>query len=107
MNLVDIALYLSYGLIIVAALGAIVLPLINSFSDPGSLIKTGAGIGALLVVFFVAYAMAGSEVTPLYSIHGVDATLSRIVGAALITMYILFIITVVSIIFTEVSKLFR
>jgi hypothetical protein len=106
MNLVDIALYLSYGLIIVAALGATILPLINSLGDPGSLIKTGAGIIGLLVIFFIAYAIAGNEVTPLYATHGVNASLSKWVGGALITMYVLFIIALLSIIITEVSKLF-
>ncbi|MDQ3392664.1 MAG: hypothetical protein M3512_00910 [Bacteroidota bacterium] len=105
--LIDIALYLTYGLIIIAALGAIILPLINSLGDPGSLIKTGAGIGALLVIFFISYAIAGNEVMPFYAKGGVGPELSKWVGAALITMYVLFVIAVVSILVTEVSKLFR
>lgn len=105
--MIDFALYLAYGLIIIAALGATILPLINSLGDPGSLIKTGVGILALLVVFFIAYVISGDEVSPLYATHGVDASLSKWVGAALITMYVLFLVAIVSIIVTEVSKLFR
>lgn len=105
--MIDIALYLTYGLIIIAALGAIILPLINSLGDPGSLIKTGIGIGALLVVFAIGYVLAGNETPPVYVTHGVGPGLSKWVGAALITMYVLFIIAVLSIIVTEVSKLFR
>lgn len=107
MNFIDIALYISYGLIIVAALGAIVLPLINSLGDPGSLIKTGAGVILLVVIFFIGYALASNEVTPGYANFGVDATLSKWIGGAIITMYALIIIAIVSIAVTEISKLFR
>lgn len=107
MNFIDIALYISYGLIIVAALGAIVLPLINSLGDPMSLIKTGAGLLALVSVFFIAYAVAGNEVTPVYTTHGVDTSLSKWIGGAVITMYALLILAVVAILITEISKVFK
>lgn len=107
MNFIDIALYISYGLIIVAALGAIVLPLINSLDDPMSLLKTAAGLIALVAVFFIAYAIAGNEVTPVYTTHGVDASLSKWIGGAVITMYTLIILAVLAIIVTEISKVFR
>ena len=107
MNFIDIALYISYGLIIVAALGAIVLPLINSLGDPGSLIKTGAGLIALVAVFFIAYAISGNEVTPVYSTFGVNENLSKWIGGAIITMYALLILAILAIIITEVSKVFR
>jgi hypothetical protein len=105
--MIDIALYVSYGLIIVAVLGAVLFPLINSLGDPGSLIKTGAGLVGLLAIFFIAYAIASDEVYPWYAEFDVDASLSKWIGGAVITMYILIILAVFSIIITEVSKLFR
>lgn len=103
----DIALYVSYGLIIIAALSAIILPLINSFSDPASLIKTAVGVGAVIVIFFIGYAIAGSEVTATYTRFEVDASASKWIGAALITMYIFLFGAILGILVTEVSKVFQ
>lgn len=107
MNLIDFALYLSYGLIIIAILGSVILPLINSLGDPMSLLKTGAGVIAILAVFFISYALASNEVSPMYANFGVDASLSKWIGGAIITMFVLIIIAIGSIIFTEISKLFK
>lgn len=103
----DIALYVSYGLIIIAALAALILPLIQSFSDPASLVKTAAGVGILLVVFFVGYALSGNEVTPIYTRWNVDATASKWIGGTLITMYIFLAAAILGILVTEVSKVFK
>ena len=106
-NLVDIGLYLSYGLVIVAVLAAIILPLINAFGDPKKLVKMGIGLGALVIVFFVAYTISSNEVTAVYMKNKVDEGASQLIGGALITMYAFFIVAFASIIFTEVAKLFK
>ena len=59
-------------------LAAIILPLINSFSDPKQLVKGAVGLGALVVVFFIGYALAGNEVTAVYTKYGVDASCVKI-----------------------------
>lgn len=106
-NIIDILLYLAYGLIIVAALGAIILPLIKSLDDPKSLAKAGMGVGILLVVFAVAYVISDNEVNNIYTKFNVDAQASKIIGGVLITTYIFFIAAFVSILFTEVAKNFK
>lgn len=107
MDLFDIGLYASYILVIVAALAALVLPLISSFNNPKALAKGALGIGVLLVVFFVGYLLAGNEVTKVYTQHGVDANASKLIGGILITTYVFFIVSFASIILTEVLKLFK
>lgn len=104
MELIDIGLYVAYGLLIIAALAAIALPLISSFSQPKVLIKTGIGVITIVVLFLISYAIADSGVTAKYTTFGVGEGISKFVGGALITMYILFIVAFVGIIITELNK---
>jgi len=105
--MIDFALYLGYALVLIAAIAAVVMPLISSLSDPKSLAKTGMGLGALLVIFFIGYLFSGSEVTPVYTQFGVDAGLSKFIGGMVTMMYLLIAIVGVAIVYGEVSKLFK
>jgi len=102
--LVDILLYLAYGLTIVCAGAAIVLPLIQAFGDPASLMKSGIGVGGLLVVFLISWAIAGNEVILAYTNVGIDSGLSKFVGGSLTMMYLLSAIAIGGIVYTEISK---
>ncbi|MEQ9424017.1 MAG: hypothetical protein RJQ09_06345 [Cyclobacteriaceae bacterium] len=104
---VDVLLYLGYGLIIVCAAAAIVLPLINALGDPSALVKSGIGLGALVVVFLISWAIAGGEVLPSYTNYGVDSGLSKFVGGSLTMMYLLALIAIVGIVYTEITKIFK
>jgi hypothetical protein len=106
-DFVDIAILVAYGLLGLAALAAIILPLINSLGNPKTLLKGLAGIVFILILYGIAYAISGSEVTATYSKFGIDSGMSKYVGASLITMYLLVVISIVGIIFTEISKVFR
>jgi len=99
--MVDIGLIVAYVLIVLCALSAILIPLVQSFSDPKSLVKSGIGLGAVLVVFLVGYTLAGSDST------GTTESTSKLVGAGIISMYIFVHIAIVGIFFTEISKLFK
>lgn len=104
-TLIDIALYLGYFLVVVAVLAAIVLPLIKSLDHPQSLIKVAGGVILLLVIFGIAYALSGGDTLARFP----DLTQqgSKMIGAALITMYILLVVAILGIAVTEVSKFFR
>ncbi len=107
-SFVNIAIWVAIILVVVAAVAAIVLPLINSFSHPKNLVKGGIGVAFILVIFLIGWAIAGDEVTSGYITRGIaDAGSSKLVGGALTAMYILFILAVVGIVFTEVKKVFR
>lgn len=105
--LVDIALYLGYFLVAVAAIAAIVLPLIKSFDNPKSLAAMGAGIVGLLVIFGIAYLISDSTVLPSYAKFDITEQGSKMIGATLITMYLLIGISLIAIVFNEVSKIFK
>lgn len=104
MDSIDIALYVSYTLTILAGLAAIVFPIINSVSDPKSLTKAGAGVAGLVVVFLISWALSGSEVTAAAMEQGIDEGLSKFVGGALTMMYLMIIGALIGIVYTEVSK---
>lgn len=104
-TLLDIFLYLSYFLVVVAVLAAVVLPLIKSLDHPQSLVKVAGGVILLLVIFGISYALSSGELLARYP----DLTLqgSKLIGASLITMYILLFVALLGIAVTEVSKFFR
>ncbi len=104
---IDIVLYISYIMVIVAALGAIILPLLQAAGDPKSLIKSGAGFVAILAIFVIAYVLSGNEVTPAYAPFDVDPGESKLIGGAIITSYLLIFIALGSIIYTEISNLVK
>jgi hypothetical protein len=103
----DIVLYIAYGLTIIAAIGSVLLPLINSLGNPKSLIQTGIGIGSLLLIFIISYALSGNEVTATYKDFDVDAGGSKTIGGMLTMMYLLIGIAVIGIVYTEVTKIFK
>jgi NADH:ubiquinone oxidoreductase subunit 6 (subunit J) len=106
-GMVDIGLYIAYILIFLCALAAVVLPLIQSAGDPKSLIKTGLGVVAILVVFAIAYVLSGNEVTDQYRQFGVGSGESKLIGGGIITVYLLFFIALAAIVYTEVTSLVK
>lgn len=106
-QIVNIGLIAAYVLVIGGGLSAIILPLINALNNPKSLMYAGIGIAGLLFLFLIGYLIAGNEVTANYIKYGVDAGTSKIVGGALICMYILTLFAIVGILYTEFSKLIK
>lgn len=106
MDSIDIFIYVAEILIIIGAVIAIVMPLIKSLDNPGSLLKTAVGVVILAVVFFVAYSVSDGEVLPKYAADPFNLTpgMSKFVGGSLITVYGLFIIAILGIVLTEVNK---
>lgn len=104
---VDYLLPVTYFLLGAAAIGAIVLPLINSLSNPKMLLGSLIGVAVIGVIFLISYGTASGEVTDVYEKFNVDSSTSKLVGASINTMFTLMILGIVGIIITEVSKLFK
>lgn len=101
MSFIDLSLWVGYILVAFSALAAIVLPLIQSFSDPKSLIKSGIGIGALVLVFIIAYAISSGDAP------GATESTSKMVGAGLISTYVFIFGALGGIVYTEISKMIK
>lgn len=102
--MIDVGLYVGFGLLIITALAAIILPLISSLKSPASLLKAGIGVAALLVLFLIAYALSDSGVNARYISAGVGEGGSKLIGAGLTLFYILLVASFVGIIFSEINK---
>lgn len=106
-SFIDIALWVAMIMVLIAALAAIILPLINSISHPKSLIKSGIGVVGIAILFLICWSIADNEVTNRYIDFGVNATSSKLVGGTLILMYVLFVSALIGIVFSEINKAFR
>ena len=106
-KLVDIALYAAYILLIASVVLGVLLPLILAIGNPKSLLKGLMGVGAIAVVFLIAYGFSDGTVTPDLTKVGYGATASKIIGAGLISLYILLIGSFVGIFVSEIIKIFK
>ena len=101
MDIIDIGIYAAYILIVLCALSAIIIPLIQSLDDPKSLAKSGMGIAGLIIIFFIGYALADENAV------GTTSSTSKYVGAGLITTYVFFFGAIIGIVYTEFSKILK
>jgi hypothetical protein len=104
MESTDIGLYVGYAVFLVAVGAAIIFPLINALKTPADLLKSLAGVGVLVVVFGIAYALSGSEISVKAAAMDISASSSKLIGAGLITFYIVLILSVLGIVFSEINK---
>jgi NADH:ubiquinone oxidoreductase subunit 6 (subunit J) len=106
MDFYDIILYGSYLLVLIGAITAVFMPLIQSLDDPKSLLLTGVSIVGIVILFFIAYSVSGNEVLPKFEADPFNLTPqgSQVVGGMLITTYILSLVAIGSILVTEVTK---
>jgi len=103
--MIDAGLYIGYLLLAVATISAVVFPLINSIKNPKAFVMSAIAVGGLVVIFLVAYGMAGGELTPKYQALGVTTeSSSKLIGAGLILFYIVFVLAVIGMIYSEINK---
>lgn len=106
MDTYDIMLYATYLLAVVGTILSIVMPLLKSLDDPKGLMKSGLGVLGLAVLFFICYGLSGNEVLPKFEAAPFNLTpgMSQLIGGMLVMTYILTIVTIVSIVVTELTK---
>jgi hypothetical protein len=102
--MVDIGLYIGYGLLIVGMAAAVILPLMNALKSPKELAKSGMALGAMVIIFVISFGLSGSEVTPKYIAQGVGESSSKLIGAGLTMFYVVFFAAVIGIVYSEISK---
>jgi hypothetical protein len=102
--MLDAGLYLGYGLIGLAIVAALFMPLIQMLKSPSNLVKTGISVGILAVVFFISYFLSGSEITSSGKLMGITEGSSKLIGAGLIMFYITLVIAFVGVIYSEINK---
>ena len=107
MDILDIGLYAIYLLLTGAVIVSIVLPLVNLIKDPRSLVKTGIVAAVFILIFFGAYAMSDSAVTPKHISLGVHEGASKLIGAGLVLLYVFLFGSILGIVYSEINKLIK
>ncbi|MFW6226476.1 MAG: hypothetical protein ACOC31_00065 [Bacteroidota bacterium] len=99
----------SYGLLIFAAIIAIIFPIVYLIMNPKNAKKALFAILGLGVVGLVAYMLADNSLLELTGYTGTDNNPNTLKwsGAGLIATYLLLGLAVVSILYSEIAKLFK
>lgn len=104
--------YLAYWLYLLIALAvffAVLFPVIRMFGNPKSAIKTFIGIVVVAILIFVAWQFADGTIMDIAGYTGPDniPTRLKMVDVAIFMMYALVGVAGLSLIYAEVSKLFK
>jgi hypothetical protein len=102
--MLDFGLYLFYVLLFIAVGAAIIFPLLYVIREPKALGKSAIGVGFLVVLFVIAYAMSGSDVNIKAAAAGITSSVSKLIGAGLIMFYITLLLAILALIYSEISK---
>ena len=90
----------------IAALVAIVFPLIGMVKDFARAKNSLIGVAALVVIFVIGYALSTDEAYKIGE-RVVEGAISQRSEAGLITFYVMIAVAIVAIIYTELSKAFK
>jgi len=109
-NLINIGLYLSYTLVAVAALTALIFPLIYMVKHFSEAKTTILGIIGIIVLFFIGWLFATDVIPPTLAKSCADFEVSasqfKMVGAGLNTFFILATIATLALIGGELKNAF-
>lgn len=106
----DIFLIWAFVLLVIAVAMSIMFPIVQMITNPQNAKKGLMGILALVVVLAIAYFMSSSEslgiTNPDLVQYDVPFTL-KYAGTVLNSAYVLAVLAIVSMIYTEVAKIFK
>ncbi len=97
---------LSYILLIAAIVAAVGGALMQVILNPGQIKGALIGLGGMAVVLIISYVMADGTVEPYYQ-AGITETASKWSGMGLYAFYVLFILAVLSVAYSSVSRLLK
>jgi hypothetical protein len=101
--MLDLGLYIFYVLLAIAVIAAIVFPMINAIKTPGALLRSLAGVGALLALFGISYALSDNNLSQKAAAV-VGPNTGRLISAGLILFYITLFLSIAAVIYSEISK---
>ncbi|MDE5944206.1 MAG: hypothetical protein K2G93_01295 [Rikenella sp.] len=106
--MLDVMLVWSFAMVILTIALTVVMPLVAVFQNPKSAVRSLIGLGILVVVFLVSYALATDEPIRLASGKMMDDTFDlKFSDTALWMTYITFAGVILSILFGELYKVFK
>jgi hypothetical protein len=103
-TLINIGMYVTYGLVGLAVLTSVVFPIFFFVQDFRKAKGTLIGLGVLLVIIFFSYSISTNEA---YEAMNVGPNVSQWVGGGITATMILIGLGLLLAVFTEVYKFFR
>lgn len=98
----------SFIMVILTIALTIIMPLFAVFQNPKSAVRSLIGLGVIVVVFLVSYALSNDTPIPLASGKVIDDSFSlKFSDTALYATYIAFAGVVLSILYGELYKVFK
>ncbi len=105
-NLVNIGIIISYIMVAFASLASIGFGIKKMIKNTNNAKKTMYTLVGLVITFIIAYLVASDEILQSYEKYETTAAASKRVGMGLITFYLLLIVAIGSVFYTELSKVF-
>ncbi len=106
--MIDVGIYLTYALIAICVLAVLIFAVARIVSHPEGAKSALIGIGGLVVLGIIAYFLSsGADANTTYADLEVSEGTSRMVGSGLLILYIVMGLTVLSIIYVEITRLFK
>ena len=109
-KVIDSETFINVGklLVIVGVAIMVISPIYGFITNPQNIVKLLVSIGVTVVVVVIAYSMAGNYFSD-YQLEelGTTAETSKLVGMGLIITYIAFALTVISVLYASVVKMFK
>lgn len=103
----DPMLYYSYALSILAVIGILVGSVFGLMSKPSAIKTIGIGIGGLAVLLGIGFGLADGSVTIKQADAGITESASQWSGAILYMLYIVLLLSILSIVYSLISRLTR
>ena len=104
----DVLINFGIALIIAAAAVTVLGALFNMAENPKTAVMMGFSLILFVVVFGIAYSIAGNQLTALQlEQYDITATTSKLVGMGLYATYISFGIAILVILYSSVVKVFK
>ncbi len=107
----DFALRWAYILVVLTTIAALLFPIIYLFTNLKALVRILAVLGGTAVMFLVSYFVfaAGTpiEITGYLGTDNSDPGILKMVGTSLYITYMLFGMAILSIVYSEVAKIFK
>lgn len=110
LGLLDTEMFLNIAkmLLIVAAIIMVISPVYGIITNPQNIVKLLISVALIVVVFVLGYMLASDSVSEVQSVkYGLTESSSKMVGTGLYVTYIAFGLTVLSLLYSSVIKLFK
>ena len=104
---INIGLFLTYILLAIVFFSLLGFPLIYTVQNLKNAKKGLIGVVVVFVLLFIIYAISPADQGVFYENAKIGPTQSKMIGAGLLTTYLLFAGAVIYLVFVEVRKWFN